>query len=594
MPKTPPLKKPTANGSLANVLLDAKKTPETRAKILQSMLQSLTDPVAQQTMFAELFRQVSNLSGDTQLQQQREHYEQVLSEMEFGPVRPATFIAEEEKILPSPTPRVLVVTPDGHQRYPTLHPKVKLELLKPGMTVYLDQRGSILLGAAKNLPSVGQQGSLVRHIPDTNLVEAQVQNDKMVLYASEPVIEAVLSGKVRNGDKLLVCSRRQFAFAVVPAETDYRYRFVDNGHVPDVKIDRDIGKPHWVLEYMLRKLRLLMFRKDILDQFEMRPRFSVLMTGPSGCGKTLTIRAVLHEFSQLLVERTGRDDLGSRVVRVKGSEILSEWLGRTDKNIEDLFNDIRSVASTPVETVSGEEVLLPVIIIMEEIEGITRRRGHSDAGVYDRLLTTFLQRLDDTTDDLSKLPLLFISTSNRPDLIDSAMRRRLGVQAKFSRLDEEAFSAVLEKKLNPRYPYAGGKKTDDVRKDIVKKATRWLFGPSRDNQGLLELTIRDGKKLIKFRRDFLTGALIELAIQSAIDRTVTEAEESGKKQFGLTDEIVMESLRQHIDSLAENLTPHNAADYVDLPENAQILEIRNMRTSDGHQLSNYIMDLLDN
>ncbi len=595
MPKVPNPAKPKPNNSLANILLDPKKTAETRAKILQSTLQSMPDPGMQQTVLIDLFQQMITRSPETQVNQMRENYEQILNEMEYGPVRPATFVAEEERILPSPTPRVLVVTPDGQQRYPTLNPKVDLKLLKPGMTVYLDHRGTVVLGAAKNLPTVGQEGTFIRHIADTHLIETQLQNDRMVVYAAAPVLEAIATGKVKNGDKLLVCSRRQFAFAVVPSETDYRYRFVDNTHVPDVVIERDVGKPHWVLDYMLRKLRLLLFREDLLKQFDLRPRFSVLLTGPSGCGKTLTIRAVLHEFNRMLMERTGREDLGSRVVRVKGSELLSEWLGRTDKNIEDLFNDIRSIASTPVETTSGEKLLLPVVVIMEEIEGITRRRGHQDAGVYDRLLTTFLQRLDDTTDDLSQLPLLFISTSNRPDLIDSAMRRRLGVQAKFTRLDEEGFAAILDKKLKPHYPYASDKKKspEEVRKTIVHQMVRWLFGPNRDNQGLVEITLREGRKLIKFRRDFLTGAVIEQAISSAIDQTVTRAEETGNKEVGLDSDVVLEALRQHIDGLAENMTPHNVADYLDLPENAQVMEIRRMRNSEG-QLSHYLLDLLDN
>src|SRR5262249_6191595 len=153
-------------------------------------------------------------------------------------------------------------------------------------------------------------------------------------------------------------------------------------------------------------------------------------------------------------ERTGRQDLGSRVVRVKVAELLSEWLGKTDKNIEELFNDIQTVAAADVETTKGELVRLPVVVILEEVEGLARRRGGKDAGVYDGALTTLLQRLAGPMDELGKLPLFVLSTPNRPDLIDSAMARRLGVQARFTRLDREGLAAVLDKKLRPNYPYA--------------------------------------------------------------------------------------------------------------------------------------------
>src|SRR5207248_586336 len=179
----------------------------------------------------------------------------------------------------------------------------------------------------------------------------------------------------------------------------------DRERVPGVVAGRDVGRPHPVLGLLRRRLHLLLFRPDLLQRFGLRPRFAALLTGPSGCGKTLTIRAFLTDFDRLLAERTGRRDLGSRVVRVKVADLLSEWLGRSDRNVEELFNDIQAVASAEVATAAGERLLLPVVVILEEIEGIARRRGMTDAAVYDRVLTTLLQRLDGPTDDLARLPL---------------------------------------------------------------------------------------------------------------------------------------------------------------------------------------------
>jgi ATP-dependent 26S proteasome regulatory subunit len=153
--------------------------------------------------------------------------------------------------------------------------------------------------------------------------------------------------------------RQQFAFAVIPREADRRHRFVDRGKVPDVIAGRDIGRPHWVLGWLVRRTRVLLFRPDLLERFDLRPRFAVLLDGPPGPGKTLTIRAFLHEFDRMLVERTGRTDLGSRGIRAKVPELLSEWLGRSDKNIEELFNDIRAATSEEVETADGVPHDLP-------------------------------------------------------------------------------------------------------------------------------------------------------------------------------------------------------------------------------------------
>jgi hypothetical protein len=260
--------------------------------------------------------------------------------------------------------------------------------------------------------------------------------------------------------------------------------------------------------------------------------------------------------------------------------LLSEWLGRSDKNIEELFADVQAIASREVETARGERLRLPVVLVLEEVEGIARRRGEHEAAVYDRILATLLQRLDDPTDDLARVPLVMISTSNRPDLIDSAMCRRLGLQARFTRLDCAGLAAVLDKKLRPNYPYAGSK-PDRARAGLIDEVVEWLFEPTEEKHGVIEVALRDGKKVVKYRRDFLTGGLVEQAVASAIDQAVFAAERAGQGEAGLTAAGLIDALRQHIDALADNLTTYNAADYVDLPENAQVTGVRRLRSNNN-------------
>jgi ATP-dependent 26S proteasome regulatory subunit len=477
---------------LGALLLDASKPAEVRARVLLNVLHANADPGVQEGVLCGLLREVDGREADAATLKLMELYERAVGELQQGAVRPATFLAEAADAPPGPAPRAHVVTPDGQERYPVVHGRVSLNELRPGMTVYLDPKGAVVLGATRAVPRVGQEGNFLRPVEGTALVEATLRDERLLLHAAAPVLDALAAGNLRSGDRLLVCPRRQVAFAAIPPERDYRHRFVDRERVPEVVAERDIGRPHPILGLLRRRLRLLLFRPDLLERFGLRPRFAALLTGPSGCGKTLTLRAFLTEFDRLLAERTGRRDLGSRVIRVKVADLLSEWLGRSDKNVEELFNDVQAVAAAEVETAKGERLRLPVVVILEEVEGIARRRGAADAAVYDRILTTLLQRLDGPTDDLARLPLLVLSTSNRPDLIDAAMRRRLGVQARFPRLDREGLAAVLDKKLRPEYPYAAAAGGPAERGQVIEAVVGWLFGAGEGAHGVAEVTLQGG------------------------------------------------------------------------------------------------------
>jgi ATP-dependent 26S proteasome regulatory subunit len=558
---------PPPRQRLSDLCLDPARPVELRARLFLDALHQQHAPEGQLALVTEVFQRAFN-GSQAEAARLAECYNQALAELANGSVRPATYLGPAPGDLPSPGPRLHVVTPDGQERYPVVHPRVKPSELVPGMTVYLDAKGAAVLGSTGKLPHVGQEGSFLRHIEGEGVLEAHLQNDRVVVHAAQPVRDALAAGQLRAGDRLLVCPRRHVAFAVVPPPADYHHRFVDRTKVPEVIAGRDVGNPHWVLEYLVRRLRVFLFRPDLLERFDLRPRCSVLLTGPSGCGKTLTIRAFLTEFDRLLRERTGRDDLGSRIVRVKIAELLSEWLGRSDKNIEELFDDIHAIAGEVIETASGEKLRLPVVVILEEIEGFARQRGKHES-MYDRILTTLLQRLDDPTKDLASLPLILLSTTNRPDLIDAAMQRRLGLHARFTRLDREAFAAVLTTKLRPRYPYADGLQ----RKQVVDRVVRWLYGPGGESDGVVTITLDDGRDLVKRRRDFLTGSVVEQAVASAIDRLVALAEDA-TEEVGLSPEALIDAHKHVIDGLAGQLTPDNAGDYLDLPDNHRVTAVR--------------------
>jgi len=571
---------------MVSMLLSSEKPLEVRANLLLGILQS-GDP-AMLAIAKGLLGKMESAAPAAELDELKSRLQQALAELEQGGVRPSTFIGKADGELPGPKPRAQVVTPDGQLRFPFLREGVKLDDLCPGMTAYLDAKGAVILGYSQMIPKVGPQAQFVRQLPGTEQIEVSVRDEVVTLYASSAILDAVSDGELKRGDKVLICPQRQFAFHKIPADTDRHHRFVDRNHLPNVHPGRDIGNPHPCLGWLCHRTRVLLFRDDLRQRFAQRPRVSLLMTGPTGSGKTLTIKAFLTMFAQMLRERTGLEDMESRVIRVKMSEHLSEWLGRSDKNFDQLFDDIQALASEQIETATGERIQLPVTVIFEEVEGIARRRSDGDhdgaSGAMDRILGTLLQRLDDPLDEMSKLSLILISTSNKPEMIDSAMQRRLGAKvACFKRLDRDGLAAVLSKKIKPDYPFAAcnGTPQERLREQLIDEVVAALFSPANEPSPLVELTLRDGQKIERYSRDFLTGALIEQALTDAIDQLISYAEKSGRDDVGLDGGTLTDCLQRQIEVLAENIVPFNAGDYVDVPEHTQVAHVRRIPRTGG-------------
>src|SRR5260370_4547642 len=152
--------------NLITLMLDAKKPPEVRAKMLADVLHSNNQPIFHQALLTALFQKITSEAPAAEVAQLKEQLQQTLADLEQGPVRPATFIGKVGNGLPGPKPKVHVITPDGNERFPLLHPSINTDDLIPGMTVFLDPRGSIVLGVDDTLPTVGQEGTFLRCLDD--------------------------------------------------------------------------------------------------------------------------------------------------------------------------------------------------------------------------------------------------------------------------------------------------------------------------------------------------------------------------------------------------------------------------------------------
>ncbi|MHA2059358.1 MAG: CDC48 family AAA ATPase [Candidatus Ranarchaeia archaeon] len=125
-----------------------------------------------------------------------------------------------------------------------------------------------------------------------------------------------------------------------------------------------------------------------------KPPRGILLYGPPGCGKTLLARAVATESE-------------ANFISIKGPEVLSKWVGESEKAIREVFRKARQSA--------------PSIIFFDEIDAIAPKRGGGfDSGVTERVISQLLTELDGLADFGD---IFVLGATNRPDIIDQALLR---------------------------------------------------------------------------------------------------------------------------------------------------------------------------
>ncbi|MCS7128108.1 MAG: CDC48 family AAA ATPase [Sulfolobales archaeon] len=132
----------------------------------------------------------------------------------------------------------------------------------------------------------------------------------------------------------------------------------------------------------------------VFEEMGIEPPKGILLYGPPGTGKTLLAKAVATES-------------GANFIAVRGPEVLSKWVGESEKAIREIFRRARQVA--------------PAVIFFDEIDSIVPvRGGRFDSGVTDRIVNQLLTEMD----GIGKLKnVVVIAATNRPDILDPALLR---------------------------------------------------------------------------------------------------------------------------------------------------------------------------
>jgi transitional endoplasmic reticulum ATPase len=269
-------------------------------------------------------------------------------------------------------------------------------------------------------------------------------------------------------------------------------KFVEPSAMREVLINKpnvswnDVGGLEKTKEKLRELVELPLIRPDLYSKAGIKPSKGILLTGPPGTGKTLLAKAVANESN-------------ANFISIKGPELVSKWVGESEKRIREIFKKARQVS--------------PCIIFFDEFDSISKLRGSSMSDSTERIVNQLLTELDGV-EELEKV--IVIAATNRKDLIDPSLLRpgRIDAVLNLDIPDEKTREKIFEVHTR-NMPIEKDLKI----KDYVKKTENWTGADIEfvcRTAGInaikraYKLTSKDKDNLIITKKDF-DNSLKEIA-----------------------------------------------------------------------------------
>ncbi len=163
--------------------------------------------------------------------------------------------------------------------------------------------------------------------------------------------------------------------------------------IPEVSWD-DVGGLKEVKERLIDSVERPIADPESFERMGIPSPKGILLYGPPGTGKTLLAKAIANECD-------------ANFISVKGPELLSKWVGESEKAVREIFKKAKQAA--------------PSIIFLDELDALAPERGYGDTPApTDRVVNQLLTSLDGIE---SNAGIIVLAATNRPDQVDTALIR---------------------------------------------------------------------------------------------------------------------------------------------------------------------------
>ena len=194
---------------------------------------------------------------------------------------------------------------------------------------------------------------------------------------------------------------------------------------------QDVGGLDNIKNALTDNLILAMKEPTKFTKMGIRPPKGALIYGPPGCGKTLIARALATET-------------GANMILVRGPEILSKWIGESEKAVREIFRKAKASS--------------PCVVIFDELDSLAKFKS-GEGGVSETVLSQLLTEIEEGISSR----VVVIGITNRPDVLDNSLLRtgRLDLVLYVPPPDEKGRLEII-KILTKKMPLANDVKLQEI------------------------------------------------------------------------------------------------------------------------------------